>query len=578
MTQNNLANAYSDRIKGDRASNLESAISHYNLALEIYTKEKFPARWATTQNSLANAYMKSGKYKKAIECYEDTLEQNQNDLAYESILPSYKREKIEKTQGIWGNLAWAYLSVGDYKSSFVALERGRSREAKLKYNIDKAIASISKDKREKMIEKVKELRVEERYLAIDQHRSTKRYKELSSYIQKELEPIFDKDRYDANTTIKDIERLPISYAIVAPLMSEYGNAIFIIKGGSKTIDRDSIVDSALSYDDTAKLAKKFLNDVYVAGEVNSIDEIIERLSDTVAKDISDRLASLSVDHILYLPSPYLSYLPLGSCRCEDTLLMQRYEFITLSNLYNLHISKERRAIQKDSKLLAIINPTSDLNSTEVEGAVVEDMFSHTRAIRHSEATKSKILKELSKPCDIFYYSGHAYSNITGKREGGFRLKDANLTINDIISSSIDMNSTKLVVLSACQTNMRDISILLESASLADSFLELGSRGVISTLWSVSDDASMLLMGKFFELYRDGNSVAKALASAQIWLKNLNRVDAIAILKRYKKGKSADIADKLNDTIKELEKTEYNDIYNVPYYWAGFVYSARADSI
>ena len=34
-TQNNLANAYNDRIRGDRAENIEQAIEHYELALKV---------------------------------------------------------------------------------------------------------------------------------------------------------------------------------------------------------------------------------------------------------------------------------------------------------------------------------------------------------------------------------------------------------------------------------------------------------------------------------------------------------------------------------------------------------------
>ncbi|NER05002.1 MAG: tetratricopeptide repeat protein, partial [Okeania sp. SIO3C4] len=54
--QNNLANAYSDRIRGDRAENIESAIAAYHLALEVRTKQDFPMNWAGTQNNLAIAY------------------------------------------------------------------------------------------------------------------------------------------------------------------------------------------------------------------------------------------------------------------------------------------------------------------------------------------------------------------------------------------------------------------------------------------------------------------------------------------------------------------------------------------
>ncbi|MDJ0615988.1 MAG: CHAT domain-containing protein [Calothrix sp. MO_192.B10] len=56
MTQNNLGAAYSDRIVGEKADNLELAIAAYNLALTVYTPEGFPQQWATTQNNLGAAY------------------------------------------------------------------------------------------------------------------------------------------------------------------------------------------------------------------------------------------------------------------------------------------------------------------------------------------------------------------------------------------------------------------------------------------------------------------------------------------------------------------------------------------
>ena len=55
-TQHNLANAYLYRIRGERADNLEEAIRHCELALQVYTREAFPTDWAMTQNNLATAY------------------------------------------------------------------------------------------------------------------------------------------------------------------------------------------------------------------------------------------------------------------------------------------------------------------------------------------------------------------------------------------------------------------------------------------------------------------------------------------------------------------------------------------
>jgi tetratricopeptide (TPR) repeat protein len=56
MTQNNLGNAYRDRITGDRAENLETAIAAYQAALQVCTREAFPQNWATAQINLGNAY------------------------------------------------------------------------------------------------------------------------------------------------------------------------------------------------------------------------------------------------------------------------------------------------------------------------------------------------------------------------------------------------------------------------------------------------------------------------------------------------------------------------------------------
>jgi CHAT domain-containing protein len=79
LTQNNLANAYRDRIRGDKAENLEMAIATLNEALKVYTFKAFPRDWALTQNNLANAYCdrirgdKAENLEMAIAAYHEAL-------------------------------------------------------------------------------------------------------------------------------------------------------------------------------------------------------------------------------------------------------------------------------------------------------------------------------------------------------------------------------------------------------------------------------------------------------------------------------------------------------------------------
>lgn len=61
-TQNNLAVAYSERIKGNRLENLARAIACYENALKVYTLDAFPQEWAITQRNLALVQEEKQRY------------------------------------------------------------------------------------------------------------------------------------------------------------------------------------------------------------------------------------------------------------------------------------------------------------------------------------------------------------------------------------------------------------------------------------------------------------------------------------------------------------------------------------
>ncbi|MEO1429507.1 MAG: tetratricopeptide repeat protein [Cyanobacteria bacterium J06633_8] len=79
MMQNNLGIAYKDKIKGNKANNIEKAIYFYQTALQVFTREAFPQQWAWTQNNLGLAYSdrilgnKIENIENAIICYQAAL-------------------------------------------------------------------------------------------------------------------------------------------------------------------------------------------------------------------------------------------------------------------------------------------------------------------------------------------------------------------------------------------------------------------------------------------------------------------------------------------------------------------------
>lgn len=56
--ESNLANAYSSRVRGERADNLERAIGACRLALTVITRDTYPGRWAGMMMSLGNLLKK----------------------------------------------------------------------------------------------------------------------------------------------------------------------------------------------------------------------------------------------------------------------------------------------------------------------------------------------------------------------------------------------------------------------------------------------------------------------------------------------------------------------------------------
>ena len=136
MTRNNLAAAYSDRIRGDRAENIDLAIDHYNQALQVLTLESFPEQWATTQNNLAMLYDNQG-------CY------NEAELLYQQVLTI--REKVvgpEHPDVVIGlnNLARIYYRQGRYNEAMQLFQRALA----MSENILGSLHPLTKEIREQL--------------------------------------------------------------------------------------------------------------------------------------------------------------------------------------------------------------------------------------------------------------------------------------------------------------------------------------------------------------------------------------------------------------------------------------------
>lgn len=99
--------------------------------------------------------------------------------------------------------------------------------------------------------------------------------------------------------------------------------------------------------------------------------------------------------------------------------------------------------------------------------------------------------------------------------------DAVLTAEEV--HALPLRSCDLVVLSACETALGEMRGGEGMLSLRRAFHEAGARTVVSSLWSVLDDATARLMRSFYDnLWQHGLPPAQALRQAQLAMLELDR--------------------------------------------------------
>ena len=110
------------------------------------------------------------------------------------------------------------------------------------------------------------------------------------------------------------------------------------------------------------------------------------------------------------------------------------------------------------------------------------------------------------------------NTLSGKSKISDVIEDGILTAEEI--ARLDLRGTDLVVLSACQTGLGEISS--EGVfGLQRGFKKAGVNSIMMSLWNVDDDATRLLMTEFYKNLMNGKSKAKALLDAQESVRNFN---------------------------------------------------------
>ena len=302
--------------------------------------------------------------------------------------------------------------------------------------------------------------------------------------------------------------------------------------------------------------------VTTAGEKEEVDSLINQLIDGIAsKNISqtEKTASILANRIFSpiheeLVSSEVIYISPDSSlnKIPFHLLTDKYSKNT-GKILNLRLVTSGRDLinlkteEKDlatTESIVIANPDfnyaegnnqlldrsekkkwSSLPGTQKEGKIIASLL-NTSYVGEQKARK-KFIKSLSSP-KVLHIATHAFYNAeTGDslNNSGMVFAGANvLPAKDSILSPeeisvLDLNSTALTVLSACETGIGEVLEGGSMASIQRAFTIAGTRSVINTLWKVDDYSSMAFMKEFYGYLIQGKSLEEAMKHTRNYFKN-----------------------------------------------------------
>ena len=144
------------------------------------------------------------------------------------------------------------------------------------------------------------------------------------------------------------------------------------------------------------------------------------------------------------------------------------------------------------------------------------------------ATKDQVLSGLQSVSLVHIAShGHAETgeiilspnNASSKKP---EEEDFLLSMADVLNAKLN---AKLVVLSSCYTGRGKIKAE-GVVGIARSFLAAGARAVITSLWEISDEATLVFMKHFYEQLMEGQSASKSLNQTKKWMQKTGDFSAV----------------------------------------------------
>lgn len=221
-----------------------------------------------------------------------------------------------------------------------------------------------------------------------------------------------------------------------------------------------------------------------------------------------------------------------------------------------------------------------LPGTHIEAAIIQRIYGgKVRQFARIDANEQMFFHNCN--ADIIHIGTHASSenggviylsgaNDAGENDLPSAFGKGYITSRDI--AGLNMDHTRLAVLSACQTGIGEYRNYLGVRGLRRAFQIAGVDSVMTTFWNISDIATAVFMYVFYDEYNQCGDCTAAMYRAKNYMKNATvreaREQIYPVMSDILiKSGSIEAYRELRDMIQYGKDEER--LFSSPYYWAAF---------
>jgi CHAT domain-containing protein len=218
--------------------------------------------------------------------------------------------------------------------------------------------------------------------------------------------------------------------------------------------------------------------------------------------------------LVIVPHGLLHQIPFHALFDGERYLLERFEisYAPSARVYSLC---QEKASQRSGHALVMSVADPLIPAVEKEARAVAKHLPGVEVLSDEQAT-SDALRSASSGSSILHLACHGLFRADNPMFSSLKLHDGWLTAADVMR--LDLAGT-IVTLSACESGRNEVIAGDEPIGLTRAFLGVGASTVVVSLWLVQDEATALLMDKYYERLCSNVRPVEALRGAQLALKD-----------------------------------------------------------